>query len=91
MNMKRISFLLALLGIPGTVPVLACTVCRSQQPAPLRDITHGAGPSGIADYFIIGGAALVVVAVLILSIWYIMRPGERNPDHIKNIILKGES
>jgi hypothetical protein len=89
--MKRIGILLAILGMSGTVPALACTVCRSRQPAPLRDITHGAGPSGFIDYFVIGGAVVVVVAALVLSVWYLLRPGERNPDHIKNVILKGES
>ncbi len=91
MNMKKIMILLALFGMPCAEPALACTVCRSRQPAPLRDITHGSGPAGILDYVITGGAVIVVVAVLILSAWYLMRPGERNPDHIKNIVLKGES
>jgi hypothetical protein len=85
---KRLGLVLTLLGIPGTVPVLACTVCRSRQPAPLRDITHGAGPSGMGDYIIIVGAVVVVVAALVFSIWYLVRPGERNPDHIKNIVLR---
>jgi hypothetical protein len=89
--MKKMSVLLSILGVTGTVPALACTVCRSQQPAPLRGITHDVGPSGIVDYLIIGGAVVIVVAVLVLSIKYLVRPGERNPDHIKNVILKGES
>lgn len=89
--MKKLIVLLYLVGIQCVAPVMACTVCRSQQPAPLRGITHGAGPSGIVDYFIIGSAVIVVVAVLILSIRYLVRPGELSPDHIKNVILKSES
>lgn len=90
-NMIKIILMLATIAMPGLVPVMACTVCKSQQPAPLRDITHGAGPSGMLDFFIISGSLLIVLAVLILSIWYLARPGERDPKHIKNLILKGES
>ena len=79
------------LGLLDAAPALACTVCRSQQPAPLRGITHGGGPSGMVDYFIIGGAAVLVLAVLVLSRRYLVRPGEQSPDHIKNIIINGES
>lgn len=68
----------------------ACTVCKSQQPKALQGITHGTGPGGVLDYIIIGGAAIVVLVTLILSVRFLVRPGETDPGHIKNLIVTSE-
>lgn len=45
---------------------------------------------GIIDYVIVGIGVLVVVAVLILTIKYLLRPGEKSQQHIKRRILDDE-
>ena len=66
---------------------IACDVCQEQQPRILRNITHGAGPQGTTDFIIITIAAIIVGLTLIYSIKYLWKPGEKSPDHVKNIIL----
>lgn len=68
-------------------PALACDVCQDQQPRILRNITHGAGPQGSTDFIIITVAAIIVGLTLIYSIKYLLKPGEKSPDHVKNIII----
>ena len=65
----------------------ACELCEKNQPKPLKGITHGVGPTGTMDYIIIGIASIIVLIALFLSIKYLVRPREGNPDHIKNIVL----
>lgn len=66
----------------------ACEVCEGQQPKILKGTVHGPGPESWVDYSISIGATIVVLFTLILSIKYLVKPGERNPDHIKNIVLE---
>lgn len=87
--MKKLSALIVLLLIQNSY-ALACTVCKSQQPKALQGITHGTGPGGTLDYIIVGGAAVIVLATLILSIRFLVRPGETDPNHIKNLIISDE-
>lgn len=65
----------------------ACEVCEQNQPEPLKGITHGIGPTGTIDYIIITVAAIIVSVALFLSIKYLVKPKEKNSDHIKNIVL----
>ena len=67
--------------------VMACPVCEKQQPKVLRGITHGAGPQSDWDYVIIGVVALIVIVTLVYTIRFLVRPGENQKQHIKNIIL----
>lgn len=85
--MKKIIILLFLLCLRGSV--YACEVCKAKQPAGLKDITHGTGPQGSADLFIIWGAVVIVGVTLFLSVKYLVKPQEVAPDHIKNSILYG--
>lgn len=87
--MKKLSILIVLLLVQNTWS-LACTVCKSQQPKVLQGITHGTGPGGTLDYIIISGAAVIVLVTLILSIRLLVRPGETDPNHIKNLIISNE-
>lgn len=88
--MKRfsITFLFFFLSV---LPVLACEVCQRNQPKLLQDISHGTGPQAETDYYIIGGAIILVVFTLIYSLKYLLKPGENNPAHIKNMILNQPS
>lgn len=71
----------------GPAIALACDACQKQQPAFTRGITHGAGPTGELDWVIVSAMTLVALAVLVLSIRYLFRPGENKKTHIKHTIL----
>lgn len=73
------------------LPALACDVCQRNQPKLLKDISHGTGPQADSDYYIIGGAIILVLLTLIYSLKYLLKPGEKNPRHIKNLILNQQS
>lgn len=65
----------------------ACGACKAKQPAGFENITHGSGPSGVADYFIIWSAIIIVGITLYLSVKYLVKPQENISGHIKNIVL----
>lgn len=67
--------------------ILACELCKKNQPKVLEGITHGQGPQGDTDYLIIGVAIIIVSITLFLSLKFLIRPNENNPEHIKNIVL----
>ncbi len=83
---------LSILGIIAcsVQAVRACELCTKEQPAVLQGISHGTGPEGYLDYFIIWTAALVVGITLVLSIKHLIKPERNSPDHIKNLILEKE-
>lgn len=88
-TMKKISlvFILTILQ----VAVYACPVCERQQPKPLRGIIHGAGPQSNWDYVIVAVIATISVATLFFSVKWLIRPNEKNNDHIKYSILNSGS
>lgn len=74
--------------ITGSVSTaLACKVCEEQQPGWLKGAVHGPGPGGIWDYVIMIVSILIVLVVLFFSIKFLVKPGEKNPSHIKYSIL----
>lgn len=84
---KYIILIGSLLLLFISTPLLACDVCTKQQPRILQNITHGAGPQGQEDYIIIVSAIVIVVFTLFFSIKYLVKPGEKSPDHVKNIVI----
>ena len=64
-----------------------CELCKKNQPKGFENITHGEGPGNGLDFIIMYGAILIVGYTLIMSIYYLARPREREKGHIKNIIL----
>lgn len=48
------------------------------------------GPNGILDHILVAVSVLVVLIVLFLTIKYIIKPGEKQEDHIKRIILQDD-
>ncbi len=68
--------------------LLACEVCKSQQPKVVQNITHGAGPQGQTDFVIIAIAIVIVLLTLIFSVKYLLKPGENSPGHVKNTVLE---
>ncbi len=67
---------------------IACEVCQANQPKVLKNITHGTGPQGNWDYVIISVALVIVSITLILSLKFLIKPGEKDPGHIKNIVVE---
>lgn len=84
--MKKILSVFTILFFLGNQISWACDVCKKNQPAGFENITHGAGPSGTLDYIIIWVGVIIVVATLFLSVKYLIKPKENNPDHIKYIV-----
>lgn len=74
---------LLLLSMAG----FACPACEKQQPKLLRGISHGAGPDGNVDLLIIAVSSLIVLLTFYYSLKWIIKPGEKSPDHIKRAIL----
>ncbi|MEJ5963150.1 hypothetical protein [Pedobacter immunditicola] len=68
----------------------ACPVCEKQQPKVLRGITHGTGPDSQLDYVIIAVTVLIVLLSLFYSVKWIIHPGEKSENHIKNLIINLE-
>jgi len=79
--MQRLLTFLAAMLLAGTS--LACDVCEKRQPKFLRGISHGGGPEGNLDYVIVWATIIVVLATLYFSIKYLVRPREKEADHIK--------
>ncbi|MBX2935146.1 MAG: hypothetical protein KF825_12950 [Ferruginibacter sp.] len=67
--------------------VQACPVCEKQQPAITRGITHGAGPQSNWDWIIVTVISIITLATLFYSVKFLVKPGEKNSNHIKNSIL----
>lgn len=84
--MKKRALLVAWLFFLGQYMAFACDLCKENQPKGFENITHGAGPSGDFDYYIIWGAVIIVAFTLFYSLKYLINPKENNPDHIKNIV-----
>lgn len=82
--------LLMVILLLGRVGGFACEICGAQQPEILRGLTHGAGPQGNFDYVIVAVTIGIVLFALGYAIKFVVRPGEREADHIKRIVLTGE-
>ncbi len=67
---------------------IACPVCERNQPKPLRGIVHGAGPENNWDYISVWIIGIITLITLVYTIKYLVKPGEKNTDHIKFSILK---
>ena len=70
------------------IVAFACPVCERNQPKILRGIVHGAGPESNWDYVSIWLTIIIAVITLFYSLKWLIKPGEKNTDHIKYSILK---
>jgi len=86
--MKKIYFV-AILSILQLLSN-ACPVCERQQPKVLRGIVHGVGPQNNWDYISVWTIAIIALLTLIFSIKYLIKPGEKNENHIKYTILNNQ-
>lgn len=85
--MKKISLFLLFIFMGSLPSVFACELCKQNQPKPLQNITHGVGPQSDWDYAIIFGGIIIVSFTLYYSLKFLIRPGENQADHIKNIVV----
>ena len=83
----KVKYLLSVLIIFIAQIAIACPVCEKQQPKITQGLTHGAGPQSDWNWVIIAIITLIAVLTLIYSIKYLLKPGEKNNDHIKQSIL----
>ncbi len=83
--MKRLLIFIAL-ALPA-ISTFACPACEKQQPKILRGIAHGAGPSGNWDYVIVAAAVVITGITFYYAMKWIVKPGEKNANHIKRTVL----
>ena len=86
----RLNLLVTAVFLLGHSGVMACEVCKKQQPEILRGVTHGAGPQSDWDYVVVWGAVVIVVISLFYAVKWILHPGEKDSEHIKRSILNPE-
>ena len=86
--LKRV--LPVVLFIACTIPAWACPVCERNQPKVLKGVVHGQAGSQW-DYLIVWIVVGITLVTLYLSVKWLIRPGESNPDHIKYSILNEEN
>ena len=87
--MKKIIFIF--IFIPTAFSTYACPVCdRAKARAAFGSFTHGVGPTSNWEYL----AVWIVIAAVLLSFFYsvkwLIKPADKNPDHIKYSILNFE-
>lgn len=79
--------LLLALEIMLIANAVACPVCEKEQPEVLQGIAHGTGPQAQWDVWIVWIGSGIVGLTLLLSLKYLIFPGEKKPGHIKYQIL----
>ena len=68
----------------------ACPVCERNQPKLLKGVVHGAGPDSQWDYVIMWAVIAITVISLFYSVKWLIKPGEKDANHIKYSILNEE-
>ena len=70
-----------------SLPAMACEACKQQQPKFLKGITHGAGPDSNWDYVVVVIMVLITLYSLFATVKCMIRPSEKDNEHIKRMIL----
>jgi hypothetical protein len=65
----------------------ACDACKLQQPKITQNLTHGTGPQSNWDWVIVSVITLITLLSLLYSAKFLIKPGEKNRNHIKNNII----
>lgn len=71
--------------------VIACDACKKKQAVVLGGLTHGKTPDSQWDYLIVLVMVVIVLLTLFYSVKWLVRPGEKSADHIKQFILNNSS
>ena len=85
--MKIFSKITVLIFVLNQVLVFACDACKLQQPKITQNFTHGVGPTSQWDWLIVAVITIITLATLFYAVKYLVKPGEKNKNHIKHIIL----
>ena len=83
----KLKYLLSILVVLTAQIANACPVCEKQQPKITQGLTHGAGPQSNWDWVIIAIISVITILTLIYSVKYLIKPGEKKENHIKQSIL----
>ena len=70
--------------------LMACEACNKNQPKLLQGITHGAGPEGWWDYFVVVIMVVVTIYSLYATIKCFVVTKEVKYKSIKNLIVTQE-
>jgi hypothetical protein len=65
----------------------ACPVCERNKQNALQNLTHGSNPDSTWDYVIVFAMIIIAIATLFYSIKWLIKPNEKNADHIKYSLL----
>jgi heme/copper-type cytochrome/quinol oxidase subunit 2 len=65
----------------------ACDACKKLQPSITKDLTHGTGPESFWDWIWVIIILIIAISSLVVSVKYLLYPGEKRENHIKNLIL----
>jgi hypothetical protein len=84
--MKKIISILSLCFF--TLATIACPVCERNQPKLLKGIVHGKGPDSNWDYVSVWITAIIAIITLFYTVKWLLKPGEKNNEHIKYSIFK---
>ena len=80
-------FLTLVMFMSINIVLYACPACEKNQPKITQGITHGSGPDSNWDWVIIAIISVITLLTFIFSLKYLIKPGEKNGDHIKVSIL----
>lgn len=81
----------ALLLTCGYNIAMACDACKKKQAVVPGGLTHGRTPDSQWDYVIVLVMVVIVLLTLFYSVKWLIRPGEKSADHIKQFILNNSS
>ena len=85
--LKQSLVLFTVIMLGSSLPAIACEACKQQQPKILQGITHGPGPGSNWDYLIVAIMVIITVYTLYATIKCMIRPAEKDNQHIKRMIL----
>jgi len=83
--MKKSLFIIGL--IIFRLVSVGCPACGKNQSKLFSGITHGTGPDSNWDYVSVWITILLVLATLFYTMKWLIKPGEKNLNHIKRTVL----
>ena len=87
--MKKVTAIIVFFA--ASLSLYACPVCeRAKAKTAFASISHGPGPGSNWDYLAVWVSIAAVLLKLIFTIKFLVKPNEKNSDHIKNSILNFE-
>ncbi|MBW8684533.1 hypothetical protein [Chitinophaga rhizophila] len=89
--MRKKLFLLLALLTSYYLPSTACDACNRKQTVVFSGLTHGKTPDSQWDYLIVLIIAAIVLLTLFYSVKWLIRPGEKSVDHIKQFVVNNNS